>query len=786
MLYRNPCAVTGALPSLLPLDPRITAFHEQLPGYKPTPLRSLPRLAQELGIGQVLLKDESVRLGLPAFKILGASWATYRAIIRYLGLSSGAAISLEELARACSGKNITLIAATDGNHGRAVARMANLLGVSCVVYIPKGLDVATRELIAGEGARVLETQGDYDHTVLQASEAACALKGGILIQDTAFEGYTDISQVRLTFLQSEKTGHTHLYAYPPLQWIVDGYSTMFTELDEQTSQLAGSKHADVVIVPVGVGSLAQAVVTHYKRSGRINRTSIVTAEPDTAACLNRSLRNAQTDTSSGAPAGIPTSSTIMTGLNCGTVSPLAWPLLSNGVDVSASVADIEAHSAGEYLRSEGVNIGPCAAAPLAALRQLVAQPDGLLTPDSVVVLLATEGPRPYPTPLDTTTTDPVALTQILTRIDSSNPDLSAGAGAGETAIADYLCAWLAHHEFEVHRLEAHEGRPSVIGVARGSGGGKALMFNGHIDTVTLAGYDGDPLSGAIIDGAVHGRGTFDMKAGIAASLVAAYRAKERQTLRGDVILALVADEENLSLGTQEVLAAGWRADGAVVSEPTEHGLMLSHKGFVWAEVDIIGKAGHGSRPDLAIDAIAKAGHFLVALEKYGEELLHGQKSVPHPHLGTGTVHASLIKGGEEISSYPALCTVSIERRTVPGETPALFEQQIQEVLDGLCESVQDFKYKLRLGDSRPPYEIREDHEFVKLFAKHVKNALGEDAEMTGATYWADSALLAEKGIPVVLFGAQGRGAHAATEWATVDSIHKVTGALTGLALEFCA
>ncbi|KAI0944760.1 hypothetical protein AcW1_002393 [Taiwanofungus camphoratus] len=768
-IYHNPHVVSYTTPLTSLPDPRSTSFHRQLPGYNPTPLRLIPHsLIPEyrLTTGCVLLKDESERLGLPAFKILGASWGTYRAVTQRLGL--GLDVSLDGLARILKekGGNITLFSATDGNHGRAVAWMAKLLELKCEIYIPQGLHIDTRELIAEEGARVIEVPGDYDRAVQDAHDAANKVQG-ILIQDTALEGYKEIPK-----------------------WIVDGYSTIFAELDEQVPQFTGGRHADVIIVPVGVGSLAQAVVAHFKQSEHSSRTKVITVEPDIAACLKKSLLAASNFASPGdPPRAIQTVSTIMAGLNCATVSPLAWPLLKGGIDVAINVADIEAHRAVEDLQSIDIPVGPCGAAPLAALRHLIARSQNsadIVTPESVIVLLATEGPRMYTVPLDSTITDPIILTQILTRIDSSNPGLSVGAGAGEGAIAHFLFAWLTHHDFEAHWLERRPGRPSVVGVARGTGGGKALMFNGHIDTVTLAGYDGDPLSGEIIDGAVHGRGTFDMKAGIAASLVAALRARKSGEMKGDIILALVADEENLSMGTQEVFDAGWRADAAVVSEPTAHTLMLSHKGFVWAEVDIIGKAGHGSRPDLGVDAIVKAGHFLVALETYGETLTRGESdAVRHPELGTGTVHAGMIKGGEEVTSYPALCSISIERRTVPGETPGMVEAQLREILDKLAQRVADFRYALRMGESRPPYEVDKNNPFIELVARHAEDVLGAKPGILAGPYWTDSALLAEKGIPMVLFGVQGDGAHAAKEWATAASIEKVAETLTKVAMEFC-
>jgi acetylornithine deacetylase/succinyl-diaminopimelate desuccinylase-like protein len=245
----------------------------------------------------------------------------------------------------------------------------------------------------------------------------------------------------------------------------------------------------------------------------------------------------------------------------------------------------------------------------------------IFRPDYVIVLLCTEGSRTYTPPLDISIDDPVALTQALVRIDSSSPDLSSHGGGGETKIADYISAWLAHRQFEIIVLKKHRGRPSVIAVARGSGkGGKSLMFKGHTDTVTLAGYNGNPLGGEIRNNSVYGRGAFDMKAGVAASMIAAVSAKE-YGVGGDIMVAAVADEENASLGTQEILEAGWRADAAIVSEPSYLQVTMAHKGFVWFYIDVIGKAAHGSRPELGIDAIAKAGYFLVALERYGQDLL---------------------------------------------------------------------------------------------------------------------------------------------------------------------
>jgi acetylornithine deacetylase/succinyl-diaminopimelate desuccinylase-like protein len=202
----------------------------------------------------------------------------------------------------------------------------------------------------------------------------------------------------------------------------------------------------------------------------------------------------------------------------------------------------------------------------------------------------------------------VGLTQLLTQINSSNPTLSVSDGVGESEIADYLSAWFAHRDIEFHRVESIAGRPSIVGVLRGTGGGKSLMFNGHLDTVSLSSYEADPLSGAldVKDGkeVVFGRGSLDMKGGVAAALAALSSIKASgQIPRGDIIIAAVSDEEDASQGTQDILAAGWRADAAVVAEPTMKTIATAHKGFVWVEVDILGVAAHGSDPSAGLDAL---------------------------------------------------------------------------------------------------------------------------------------------------------------------------------------
>jgi acetylornithine deacetylase len=377
------------------------------------------------------------------------------------------------------------------------------------------------------------------------------------------------------------------------------------------------------------------------------------------------------------------------------------------------------------------------------------------------------------------TLDPVALLAELVAIPSVNPDLVPG-GNGEAAIADRIAAWFAAHDFAVHRLERHSGRPSIVGIARGTGGGRSLMFNGHIDTVTLAGYDGDPLEPAIRDGKLFGRGSFDMKSGVAAMMVAAARAKARG-VKGDILVACVADEEHASFGTEEVVER-FRADAAIVTEPSHLEATIAHKGFVWFDVAVEGRAAHGSRPELGIDAIAKAGKFLVALEKLDLAL---REKPTHPILGSGSVHASIISGGEELSSYPARCLIRLERRTIPGETPESTQGELQAIIDRIAAVDPAFKASIARGLARPPFEIGKNEPIVRTLCEAATVRMGAVPAWRGEPFWTDCAILQQAGIPCLMFGADGGGAHAATEWTTTASVEALTDILTETAIRFC-
>jgi acetylornithine deacetylase len=375
--------------------------------------------------------------------------------------------------------------------------------------------------------------------------------------------------------------------------------------------------------------------------------------------------------------------------------------------------------------------------------------------------------------------DPVALTADLVRIPSVNPALVPG-GTGETAIADFCAEWFTAHGFDAHRLEASPGRPSVVGIRRGTGGGRSLMLNGHYDTVTLAGYDGDPLDPIVRDGRLHGRGSFDMKSGVAAMMVAAARATATP-LRGDVLVCCVADEEHASLGTAEVLSR-FRADGGIVTEPMLLEPALFHKGFVWFDVTIHGRAAHGSRPELGIDAIAKAGHFLVEIDRLADTLGAG---TGHHQLGPGSIHASVITGGEEASSYPAGCRITVERRTIPGETEAVVREELVAILDRLVATVPDFRYGIATILVREPFAADPDSEIVRSVIDHATRVLGHAPATRAEPFWTDASLMDQAGIPCLLYGADGAGAHSATEWVDTASIETLTEVLTGVISEFC-
>jgi acetylornithine deacetylase len=375
--------------------------------------------------------------------------------------------------------------------------------------------------------------------------------------------------------------------------------------------------------------------------------------------------------------------------------------------------------------------------------------------------------------------DVAELAARLVEIESINPDIVAG-GSGELALARFVAEWCERAGLETTLSELAPGRANVVAIARGSGSGRSLMLNAHMDTVGVAGMTA-PFEARLEDGRLYGRGSYDMKGSLAASMLATAEAR-RSALRGDVILTAVADEEFASIGT-EAIAAGMTANAAIVTEPTELKLVVAHGGFVALEVEVHGRAAHGSRPHLGIDAIAKMGRVLVGIEELDRRL---RASPTHARLGSGNVHASLIEGGQEYSSYPARCVLQGERRTIPGETAELVERELREILVRAGEGDVDFSADLRLLFSREPFEVAEDSEIVTAVRRNAAAILGSEPELFGFSFWADAALLASAGIPTVLFGPIGEGAHAEVEWVDVASLERCVQIYGRVARELCS
>ncbi len=346
-------------PSRAPLQ-----FHQRLGGYQPTPLLSTPALAKRLGVGEVVVKCESQRFGLPAFKMLGASWATYRALVDHLGAEPGPWHTVAELSELLAPmRPFTLATATDGNHGRAVARMARLLGFGARIFVPENTTPGRIAAIESEGASVAVVPGDYDAAVARAAEEAGP--SCLVISDTSWPGYDRVPR-----------------------WVVDGYSTMFWEIDDSLAA-AGWRRPDALAVPIGVGALVAATINHYCREAH-DRPVVVGVEPSTAACVTASAEAGRLVTVPGPH------TSVMAGLNCGTPSPVVWPIVSAGVDAFVTIDDDWTCRAVRELAALGVEAGETGAAGLAglqALRHVGVPPelDGAIGPDATVLVIMTEG-----------------------------------------------------------------------------------------------------------------------------------------------------------------------------------------------------------------------------------------------------------------------------------------------------------------------------------------------------------------------------------------------------------
>jgi acetylornithine deacetylase len=369
----------------------------------------------------------------------------------------------------------------------------------------------------------------------------------------------------------------------------------------------------------------------------------------------------------------------------------------------------------------------------------------------------------------------ISLLKDLVAIDSVNPSLVPGA-AGEQEIADALAAHMRSLDLDVQFQDVAPGRRNVIGVLAGTQPGRTLMFCGHMDTVGVEGMPA-PFDPVERDGRLYGRGSQDMKGGLAAMIDAARLARDRGFRKGRLVLAAVVDEEYASLGA-DALVSSWAADAAVVTEPTDLQIGVGHKGFAWLQVETRGVAAHGSRPKDGRDAIFRMGRVLHRLERLDREL---QQRAPHPIMATASLHASIIQGGREWSSYPDFARLQLERRTVAGETDAMALAEIEAILADLRNDDSEFDGSVRLMFARPPYEVPGAHELPQALT-HAAARIGVQANRIGMSFWTDAAILGDAGIPSVLFGPGGAGLHSTEEYVIAADVTACRDALAELAL----
>ncbi|MDB4882020.1 MAG: acetylornithine deacetylase or succinyl-diaminopimelate desuccinylase [Gemmatimonadetes bacterium] len=376
--------------------------------------------------------------------------------------------------------------------------------------------------------------------------------------------------------------------------------------------------------------------------------------------------------------------------------------------------------------------------------------------------------------------DARALAASLVRIDSRNPSLAPGAPGEAPCVAllrDVLDAW--GFRTEVH--DAAPGRPNLVARIGGATGGRSLMFSGHLDVVGVEGMVHAPFTGTVADDRLYGRGATDMKGGIGAMCAAAWRAAGHG-LTGEIIVAATADEEYESIGTRAMLEQGVRADAAIVGEPTCLDIMPAHRGFVWVEVEVSGRAAHGSRWDIGVDAIRHAGLLLAELDRVDAEELPLRV---HPLLGRGSLHASLIDGGIGMSTYPDRCVLRLERRTLPGESGADVVAEVERACDAVRARRTSFSAAVRLLMAQGPSDVAEDAPIVRELGVGLRGC-GEAVRVSGMSAWTDAALLNAAGIPAVCFGPGDISlAHAAEEYIPLTEIDRATAVLAAVAQRWC-
>jgi acetylornithine deacetylase len=374
--------------------------------------------------------------------------------------------------------------------------------------------------------------------------------------------------------------------------------------------------------------------------------------------------------------------------------------------------------------------------------------------------------------------DAVALTRELVSVDSRNPSLVPG-GPGERAVARTLAEVISAWGLRVELRDAAPGRPNVIARA-GKPGNRTLMFNGHLDVVSVDGMIHPAWDATERNGSIYGRGSSDMKGGVAAMCAAA--ARVAGVLDGEVIVTAVVDEEYESIGTRALVDGGLRADAAIVTEPTRLAIMPAHLGFVWIDITTHGRAAHGSRWDLGVDAIRHAGLVLAELDRMDSEVLPARR---HSLLGRPSVHASLIEGGSGMSTYPDRCTLRIERRTIPGENAEQVRQEIEELCKRVAGGRPNFRAEVAVTFAQAPSDVATDAPIVTALSTAL-HSCGEGSPIEGMTAWTDAALLNAAGIPAICFGPGDISlAHAAEEYVSIAEIERATKVLAQLAHQWC-
>jgi len=377
--------------------------------------------------------------------------------------------------------------------------------------------------------------------------------------------------------------------------------------------------------------------------------------------------------------------------------------------------------------------------------------------------------------------DSISIGRALVRIPSVNPVLEP-SGSGEREIAQATCSWLEGWGFTARAEEVAPGRWNTTAEISGAADGPTLLLNGHLDTVGVEGMTLDPFGAEMVDGRMLGRGTCDMKGGDASLLSAAAALAREGLLAGRLIVALTGDEEHASLGMQAVIDSGVRADAAIVCEPTSLAVTPAHKGFVWIEHLFTGRAAHGSRPEVGIDAIEHAGRYLGLFGELRAEIQGGGS--PHPLLGYGSFHAGTIEGGVAASVYPAECSLVVERRTIPGETAEEVMAQFRGLAARAEGLIPDLSLELTQGLTRPATEVPTESPLVQGLLTAMSGR-GLEPLVEPMTAWVDAAFLNEAGIPAVCFGPGSIAqAHSVDEWIEASEIETCARVIEDFARAF--